>query len=76
MSDSDMIAHYRVKLGPVWLHAVGIGAEAVVRQRLGDGDPVWQRASVELLASRPLNDWMGPFPRATRLRMWLVEADD
>jgi hypothetical protein len=75
MSDSsaapDTIAHYRVKLGGVWLHGVALGT--AVRARLAADDPIWTRPDVELLASRPLDAWYGPFPRGDAIKLWLEE---
>jgi len=76
MTDApDTIAHYRVKLGRVWLHAVVAGAADAVLERLGEDDAVWQRTGVELVACRPLDAWYGPFPKGGAIRLWTVEED-
>ena len=69
------VFHYRVKLGPVWLHAVSLGTGDEVIARLRVADSVWARAMVELVASRPLMDWLGPFPAEGDSKFWLVEEE-
>jgi hypothetical protein len=75
MSDADTITHLRVKVGATWLHAVAAGTEAEVRKRLEDADEVWKRPGVECCASRPIDAWQGPFPKAGGIRQWAVEED-
>jgi hypothetical protein len=74
MSDTDTIAHYRVKLDAVWLHAVALGSAAAVRKRLNDADSIWQREAVELVGEQPVDTWHGPFPRVGGIKQWLVEV--
>ena len=69
------IAHYRVRVGDVWLHAVRCGTEQEVAAHLRDADPVWTRPGVELLATRAMFDWFGPFPKAGTTKHWLVEVE-
>jgi hypothetical protein len=73
MSDPATIAHYRVKLGKAWLHAVAVGGDTVVRTRLIADDAIWLRPGVELVASRALDAWYGPFPRGDAIKMWLED---
>ena len=76
MSDAaDTIAHYRVKLGRMWLHAVAAGDAAAALTRLGEDDAVWQRTGVELVACKPLDAWYGPFPRGGAIKLWTVEEE-
>jgi hypothetical protein len=70
------VLHFRVKLGELWIHAIGIGEPLAVRKRLEDDDPIWQRPSVELVDCRRLGDSMGPFPAGDRIKFRAVEADD
>ena len=72
-AESDTFTHYRVKVGPVWFHAVRMGAAMPVLDALRDEDPLWARVSVELMASRPTFDWMGPFPAAGHTKYWLED---
>jgi len=75
MSDADMIAHYRVAMGKWWWHAVALGTAEDVRKRLADIDQVWTRPTLELVASKPLDAWNGPFPRGGGVKFWAVEED-
>jgi hypothetical protein len=77
MSDApaDTFAHYRVRIGGVWLHAVAAGTAEAVRSRLAAGDDVWLRAGVELLACKSVDEWNGPFPKGGGVRQWLVEVE-
>jgi len=72
---ADTFAHYRVKLGRQWLHAVAMGEAEAVRKRLADDDPIWQRPSLELVACQSIDDWFGPFPAAGRVKYWLAEVE-
>ena len=75
-TDTNTIAHYRVKLGTLWLHAVAVGSDSAVRTRLIADDAIWSRPGVELVASRALDAWYGPFPKGDHIKFWAVEADD
>ena len=72
---AETVTQYRVKLGPIWLHAVMIGHALKVIEQLREIDPIWTRPSVELVASRSFAEWMGPWPRATGVKLWLADED-
>jgi len=73
---NDQINHYRVKLGAVHLHAVLTGEATQALERLRADDPIWTRSSVELRASRLIDQWFGPFPRKDGIKLWLAEQED
>ena len=73
---SDQISHYRVKIGAAWVHAVLTGNAEEALARLRADDPVWTHGKVELLASRLIDEWFGPFPRKDGIKLWLAEQED
>lgn len=72
---AEQISHYRVKIGPVWLHAVTCMRADRALEHLRASDPVWLRSEVELVQCRDLDSWFGPFPVPGHVKHWLVEEE-